>query len=313
MTVFDLCLAWNWEFDADFVNLLGTDCQANNLSFLQIRPDNLESLKKQLFNEEISCASFFDRASDEDDRFLPIVQWARQQQIFRINPYRQARRAWNKATMHFEFIRAGLHTPHTIVLPPYQLKPSLPPVELHILGSSFAIKPAHGGGGRGVVTEATTWDQVLQARQVFPADHYLLQAHVIPISLGGHQAWFRVIYCTGKIYPSWWDPSTHVYTPVTNDERKLYNLEVLWQITEVIAHTCQLDLFSTEIALTQNDQYKVIDYINDPIDLRLQSKTPQGVPNHIVENLAERLVCLVADNISAIRDYPPTSYVPLFP
>ncbi len=302
MTTFELCLAWNWEFDADFVNLLDTACQANNLSLLQIRPDNLESIKNQLSRGEISCLSFFDRASDEDDRFLSIVHWARQQQVFRINPYRLARRAWNKATMYFEFIQAGLHTPHTIVLPPYRLKPLLPPVELHILGTSFAIKPAHGGGGQGVVTEATSWDQVLQARQVYPADHYLLQAHVVPISLGPRQAWFRVIYCAGETYPSWWDPSTHVYTPVTIDERRLYNLEVLWQITGIIAHTCQLELFSTEIALTQNDQYKVVDYINDPIDLRLQSKTAQGVPNNIVERVAQRLVSLIAENLPAVKD-----------
>jgi hypothetical protein len=301
MTIFELCLAWNWEFDADFVNLLDTACQAHNLSLLQIRPDNLESLQNQLLTGVSSCLSFFDRASDEDDRFLPIVHWARQQEIFRINPYRQARRAWNKATMHYEFIQAGLHTPHTIVLPPYQLEPHLQPVELDPLGSSFAIKPAHGGGGQGVVTEATSWDQVQHARQVFPMDHYLLQAHVVPTNLGEHQAWFRVIYCAGEIYPSWWDPFTHVYTPVTFDERHMYKLDLLWQITSIIAITCQLDLFSTEIALTQYGQYKVIDYINDPIDLRLQSKTTQGVPNTIVEGIAQRLVSLVVENLPAVR------------
>jgi hypothetical protein len=279
MTVFELCLAWNWEFDADFINLLDTACQAHNLSLLQIRPDNLESLQNQLLNGEIACLSFFDRASDEDDRFLSIVHWARQQEIFRINPYRLARRAWNKATMHYEFIQAGLHTPHTIVLPPYQLKPHLQPV----------------------VTEATRWDQVQQARQVYPMDHYLLQAHVVPMNLGGHQAWFRVIYCAGEIYPSWWDTFTHVYTPVTFDERHLYKLDLLWQITGIIAETCQLDLFSTEIALTQNGQYKVVDYINDPIDLRLQSKTPQGIPNTIVEGVARRLVSLVVENLPAVK------------
>jgi hypothetical protein len=38
----------------------------------------------------------------------------------------------------------------------------------------------------------------------------------------------------------------------------------------------------------------VVDYVNDQIDLRLQSKILEGVPDDIVQDIAERLVNQVA-------------------
>jgi hypothetical protein len=48
-------------------------------------------------------------------------------------------------------------------------------------------------------------------------------------------------------------------------------------------------LFSTEITLTPDGRFVIVDYVNDPIDLRLQSKTFDGVPDDIVEDITERL------------------------
>jgi hypothetical protein len=36
MTHFDLCLAWNWEYDQGFANLLEQACTARGLSLLQV-------------------------------------------------------------------------------------------------------------------------------------------------------------------------------------------------------------------------------------------------------------------------------------
>ena len=36
-------------------------------------------------------------------------------------------------------------------------------------------------------------------------------------------------------------------------------------------------------------RFLVVDYINDPIDLRPQSKTPQGVPDEIIDAIANNL------------------------
>jgi hypothetical protein len=116
---------------------------------------------------------------------------------------------------------------------------------------------------------------------------------VCPIRAGRRPAWFRVLYCAGEIYPCWWDIQTHVYAPVTAAEESHFRLSQLRSITETIADVCQLGLFSTEIAHAGQTGPIVVDYANDPIDLRLQSSTPEGVPDDIVRFVAERLVSFV--------------------
>jgi hypothetical protein len=299
MMSYDLCLAWNWEYDADFVALLDKACGSQGLSLLQITPDNLGDLLHSLANHQIDFRFFFDRASDVDARFMPLVQWACNHGAYCINSYEQASRTWDKATLHLALIKAGLHTPYTIVLPPYEEQPVIPSIDLDPLGYRFTIKPAHGGGGEGVVTEATSLGQVLAARQEYPADGYLLQAHIAPTDLGPRPAWFRVIYCAERVYPCWWNPYTHIYTPVTSAEESYYCLNPLHAIMASIAHLCRLDLFSTEIALTPDGLFVVVDYVNDQIDLRLQSKAADGVPDAIVQDVAERLTGLVGGYLMA--------------
>jgi hypothetical protein len=293
MTSYDLCLAWNWEHDADFVTLLDAACRSRGLSLLQITPDNLGHILQSLTDNQLTFRTFFDRASDTDGRFTPAVQWARVHAVYRINAHELASRAWDKAAMHLA-LSASLHTPYTIILPSHNEQPVLPPIDLGPLGASFSIKPAHGGGGEGVVIEATSLSQVLVARQEHPSDRYLLQAHVVSAQLGPWPAWFRVIYCAGEVYLCWWDTCTHVYTPITPAEESCHHLTPLRNITATIARICGLELFSTEIALTTDGLFIIVDYVNDPIDLRLQSKTGEGVPNCIVHDIAERLTALVA-------------------
>jgi hypothetical protein len=300
MISYDLCLAWNWEYDVDFIVLLDIACRSHGLSLLQITPDNLVDLLQSLVNHQITFCAFLDRASDTDARFLPVVQWARHHAVYRINPHEQASRSWDKAAMHLALISAGLYTPYTIVLPSYEEQPVLPPMDLSPLSDRFTIKPAHGGGGAGVVIEATSLGQVLVARQEYPADKYLLQAHIVPAQLDARPAWFRVIYCAGQVYPCWWDTHTHIYTPVTLAEESRYSLGPLHDIIASIARLCGLDLFSTEISLIPDGLFVIVDYVNDQIDLRLQSKALDGVPDDIVQDVVECLAGLV------VAHCPPT-------
>ena len=296
MVDYDLCVAWNWEYDADFIALLEAGCKSKGLSMLQITPGNLAEILHALAAQEIRCLAFFDRASDVDPQFMPLVQWVHENRIYGINSYERASLTWDKAEMHSVLVTAGLEVPHTIILPAYFEQPELPCIELFALGEQFTIKPAHGSGGVGVTMNATSWDQVLAVRQEHATDKYLLQAHVTPKELETRPAWFRVIYCTGQIFPCWWNPQNHVYAPVTSEEKSGHGLERLDETVIAISRLCGLDLFSTEIAFTQDDQFMVIDYVNDQIDLRLQSIAFEGVPDVIVREIAERLARQVVNH-----------------
>ncbi len=290
----DLCLAWNWEYDAGFAALLEEASRQKGIVLLQVTPNNLAEVSAGLANGTIGFGGFLDRASDADPQFMTLVDWAREHRVLRINPFEQARRAWNKATMHLEFLTAGVHVPYTIILPPYAEQIDVTPSDLVVLGTNFSIKPACGGGGEGVINCASSWPEVLNARQQHPGESYLLQASIVPAQLQGRPAWFRILFCAGRAYPCWWNVSTHVYQPVTVEEEIACGLAPLHRIVARIAAVCGLDLFSTEIALTASGEFIAIDYVNDPLDLRLQSGAADGVPDDIVRDLAQRLATLAA-------------------
>jgi hypothetical protein len=285
----DLCLAWNWEHDADFVSLLEAACLERGLSFGPVTPNTLAAALEALASGESTFRTFLDRASEADPRFIPLVEWAVGHGVWQINPHERSLRAVNKASMHLEFITAGIHTPQTIILPPYSVQPDVHSVDLAPLGGKFIVKPAHGGGGEGVVLEVSTLGRVLEARQVHSHDHYLLQAHIAPVRLAGRPAWFRVLFCDGRIYPFWWNTTTHAYQAVADKEAELFGLAPISSTTRTIAQVCGLDLFSTEIALTAEGLFVVVDYVNNPIDLRLQSAAADGVPDDTVRDIAARL------------------------
>ncbi len=294
---YDLCLAWNWEYDADFAKLLEKTCSSMNVSLLQVTSNNVEVLSNELAEKKIFYRSFLDRASEFDPQFMPFIHWSKENGVYSINPHEKAFRSWNKANLHMALINAGLYTPYTIILPPFEQQPLLPSIDLNVLGDSFIIKPAHGSGGDGVVTKAISMEQVLTVRQEHPSDSYLLQKLIVPIDFGSNPAWFRIIYCAGHIYPCWWNPNTHLYNFITAFETGNYNLGKLYEATSTIANVCGLDLFSTEIALTSEGTFVVVDYVNDPVDLRIQSKAIDGVPDEIVGKIAEYLIELVTRHI----------------
>jgi hypothetical protein len=54
-----------------------------------------------------------------------------------------------------------------------------------------------------------------------------------------------------------------------------------------IQEVCSLDFFSSEIALTEEARFVVVDYVNEVCDMRLQSKHRDGVPDDVVLRIQE--------------------------
>jgi len=286
---YDFCVATNCDHDAGFISMLHRFCQSRNMNLLHITPANVNHVTENLNARETNFFAFLDRASEDDKCFKHLVEWTGHHDIFAINPSHLARQSWDKSAMH-QLLSDSLRTPYTMILSSFHEQPELPALDLSKLGETFNIKPANGGGGEGVVMNAVSLDQVRQARQQYPQDKYLLQTCVRPAFLGKHMAWFRVIYCVGEIYPFWWDTHTHVYIPVTSAEIYHYHLSELFWMMERIAELSGLHLFSSEIARERDGNFIAVDYVNDPIDFRLQSQTPDGVPDQIVAFIAESLV-----------------------
>lgn len=289
---YDLCLPWYWEYDVDFVRFVQKVCNEHGLTLWEIRPDNLLESVTALYTGERSFKTLLNRSQGES-RFEPIPRWARDHNVRRINPEEFSLWSEDKATMHLEFIQNGLHTPYTILIAPFLERPVLPPLDLSPLGEKFVIKPSNGGGGEGVILGASSMKEILEARLDFPEQKYLIQAYVTPCLLEDRPAWFRIFYANGQVYPCWWDTSTHMYANVTTEEETRLDLGNLRDATKRIASICKLDWFSTEIALT--NEFIVVDYVNDEIDTRIQSKAMDGMPDDVMENIARQLVLIAKE------------------
>jgi hypothetical protein len=107
-----------------------------------------------------------------------------------------------------------------------------------------------------------------------------------------------VVVCNNVVLPSWWDPISHRYDRVTKEEENIFKSSELVDLAKRISAICKMDLFSSEIAFTYCGQFLVVDYVNDPIDLRLQSSAFDGVPDSIVDNITSELVTIVHRNLS---------------
>ena len=84
-----------------------------------------------------------------------------------------------------------------------------------------------------------------------------------------------------------------MFSVVTPQDESRYELTPLRDITQKIASLCRLDWFSTEIALTL-ENFVVVDYVNDGIDTRIQSKAVDGAPDEVMHGITNQLVELVA-------------------
>jgi len=283
-------LAWNWEFDHDFVNLLDRTCLHAGLRCYLVGAHNLAQTYLEVQNNERRFLWFLDRASDNDDRFLKFNQLLQTNGTRFLNAQHHYQRSIDKANIHGELLVRGLQLPLTVILPPHASEPELDPRIIEPFVKPFVVKPAKGGGGVGVYLSATEAAHVTQTRAKMRNQRFLIQQRIVPQILGGRRAWFRVYFVCGQVIPCWWDDTTHRYAVITPSDGAVVNLEELGRIVRIVGEVAQLDFFSTEVALDRDGKYIVIDYVNDPCDMRLQSKYFDGAPDSVVRRIVEILM-----------------------
>lgn len=288
---FDLAVAWDWEFDREFIHILEHQMHAHRMLFYSVSHHNVHETLKRLQKGELEFGAFMDRASESDENFSPLAKHLRKGRVVYINPVEVVQHAVDKATMHLEFLSKGIEVPYTIIISPFNKKKEveLSLTELARLGRPFIIKPANTtGGGTGVILGAESLKDVIESRQHHKNDKYLLQEKIIPAPFSGRRGWFRVFCIFGLILPCWWDDETHIYHMITKSEVTSYGLRPLITITRKIEDVCRMDFFSTEIAITTAKKFVVVDYVNDLCDMRLQSRHFDGVPDTVVTEIARR-------------------------
>jgi len=292
MEIFDLAIAFVWEYDADFVDLIEKILQEEGLTTFIIRGHNIQEVTEKVREKKLSFKFYIDRASDVNPAFEELARILSRRKTIIINPYKKVQYAIDKASMHLEFINSGLIVPYSIIIPPHSEleEVKLTIEDLSILGRPFIIKPCNTtGGGVGVVTGAETLGEIFRERITNSNDKYLIQEKVYPTMLDGRRAWFRCFWAFGKPVAVWWDDLTHLYEELTEEEMINYGLRKLLLKIKTIAKITGLDFFSTEIVLNNKNLFVVIDYVNDQCDMRIKSKHFDGVPDNVVHQIINNL------------------------
>lgn len=292
MDIFDFAIAFTWEYDFDFVNAIEEVLQQSNITTYRVSDYNIKEVTEKVKTKKLFFRTYLDRASDVDDDYMELAKILTKRKVRIFNPYDKVHHAIDKASMHLEFITAGLNVPYSIIIPPHKhnndLKLSVD--DLAVLGRPFIIKPCNTtGGGIGVVTGAETLKEVLDERSTFDGDKYILQQKIYPKYLDDKRAWFRCFWAFGKTIACWWDDQTHIYDVVSAEDFSKYNLRKLNEITRKIAKLTSLDFFSTEIAINEENKFIVIDYVNDQCDMRFKSKHTDGIPDEVIFQIIHQL------------------------
>jgi hypothetical protein len=294
----DLGVAWEWQYDAEFVKGLAAAGHASSLSVQLIQPADLPVVLRDFNASKIRFRTFLDRASDNLKEFLPFGKAVANSGARLINNYAQMAWCIDKATMHMEFLANGLHVPYTIILSPYDHEPEIKITDLARLGRPFIIKPCLGSGGTGVVLGAETLADVLNARKTQNDQKFLLQEKIQPQMLADRRAWFRVYWVVGRTFIVWWNDLTHIYTELSSTDEEVYALSPMRTVIARIAEISKLDFFSAEIALTADNRFVVVDYVNDIVDMRLKSIHHDGVPDNLVHEMSGAIMDFVREYVA---------------
>jgi len=292
MEHFDLAIAYTWEYDKDFVDMIEDYFQSYWLTTYLIKPDNVHDVINLLQNKKLHFNALLDRASDEDVSFIPIPQILKRRKCYIINPHHRVIQTVDKASMHQKLLENNFKLPKTYILPAFKqdFRLLINEEDLNSIGKPFIIKPSYySGGGEGVIKNATSLEEIQNSRIQSPHEKFLVQEKIIPKKINGKRAWFRVFWAFDQVIPTYWNDQTHIYSTISKKEIVDKSLQQLLRITKRLAQISKLDYFSTEIALTEDHKFYLIDYINDQCDMRLKSLHNDGVPDKVVRKFIERM------------------------
>ena len=93
MEIYDIGLAFVWEYDDDFIDIIESLFHKAGLSTFKITGWNIHEITDRVRNRKLGFNFYLDRASDVNESFVPLgkILTRRKTKIF--NPYNNIRHA----------------------------------------------------------------------------------------------------------------------------------------------------------------------------------------------------------------------------
>jgi hypothetical protein len=295
MRIYDVVMTHELDADDFFIHRVQQHCAERGLNFFLIEPLWAEAFFENLSRGKVGARVLINMHSEHhqpEDLYHRLVNLAFERKIQVIDPPDVARAAFDKARLHPRLVAAGFDLPFTLIVPGRPVDGfAVAETGMAKLGNPFVIKPGMGYGKRGVILNATSLQDLARSQRDWPDAHFLLQERIVPRTLEGRPAYFRIFYVFGSLWFAWWDCFTDRYSTLTAQEMEDFGLQPLREIVTRLADLTQMSFFSTEIALADEARFVLIDYVNDQCHMLAQSANPAiGVPNDIVAGIARRLV-----------------------
>jgi len=291
---YDLAVTYWCERDDMFLRRLKEYSAQSGLNLLVVEPLWVEDILRKYEEQKLGIRMLLDLESTPADPANPytrLCRLAKERGVRVVNDPDAAARFSHKGEAHLALREAGLPVPFGVVVRQEEADSRpLTDEERRGLGEPFFIKPCHGFGGRGVIGDAREVRDLHRAQAGFPDSHFLLQRRVEIGELAGHPAYWRVIYVLGEIHLCWWHPQNKSYRVVMQWQIEDFELWPLFELGQRLAAVTGLEFFSVEAARSPDHTYRLVDYVNEQIDLRPKSFSADGVPDELVRRIARRLV-----------------------
>jgi hypothetical protein len=295
MRIYDLVMTHRLDADDFFIHRVQQHCAERAWTFFLIEPLWVEAFLESFQRGKLWARVLLNMHSEHhqpEEVYHRLVRLAFERKTRVIDPPDLALAAFDKAQLHPRLQACEFALPFTIIVPRGEIRTfTLTPADRARLGLPFVVKPSLGYGKGGVVLDAQSESDLNRSLMKWPDPHYLLQERIVPRTIDGAPAYFRVFYAFGSVWPCWWNCYTDAYSLLNPEELRKHGLEPLSAIVCRLADLTGMQFFSSEIALTDSGQFVLIDYVNDQCHMLTQSSNPAiGVPDEVVAGIARRLV-----------------------
>jgi hypothetical protein len=298
--VYDLVMTHKLDTDDFFIHRIQQHCAEAGLNFFLVEPLWVQRFYELYARNELWAKVLLNMHSEHhlpDDIYHRLVLLVHHKNTKVIDPPDVAQSAFDKARMHECLVAASFNVPYTIIVPQCAIATfRLSAEQKQQLGAPFVVKPSHGYGRRGVILDALDEGHLTRSVTAWPNPSYLLQKKIVPRTLGDRPAYWRVFFCFGDIWVTWWNCFTDKYAVATANEVENCALGGLREIVQRIAGLTRMQFFSSEIAQVENGDFVLIDYVNDQCHMLSQSSDARmGVPDAVVGGIAKKLVLAAAE------------------